>query len=74
MWSETLGFYGVMMYESTKLFVTNHLVVIASFVDEGLYLCSFFYIVAYWIGEKVRACIVSETLTKNHKGMEIEFY
>ena len=47
MWSKTLGFYSVMMYESTKLFVINHLVVIASFVDEGLYLCSFFYIVAY---------------------------
>ena len=35
-------FFGIMIDESTDLFVTCHLVVFASFIEEGLPLCIFF--------------------------------
>ena len=65
-------FFGIMIDESTDISVTGHLVVFASFVEEGLPLCVFLGLLHIEEGKK-DACIIFETLTKSMKEWELDF-
>jgi hypothetical protein len=65
-------FFGIMIDESTDISVTGHLVVFASFVEEGLSLCVFLGLLHIEEREK-NAYIIFETLTKSMKEWGLDF-
>ena len=65
-------FFGIMIDESTDISVTCHLVVFASFVEEGLALCVFLGLLHIEEGKK-DACIIFETLTRSMKEWGLDF-
>ena len=66
-------FYGVMIDESTDISVTGHLVVFASFVEEGMPQCVFLGLIHIEDGKK-DAEVIFETLIRNMKewGLDVD--
>jgi hypothetical protein len=65
-------FFGIMIDESTHISVTCHLVVFASFVEEGILFYVFLGLLHIEEGKK-DTCIIFETLIKNMKEWGLDF-